>query len=111
VRLPEGESTFDLPHMTLSVFPVRHKVCSWSVSCPGQRASPAQVPGPTLLREPKTSTVGKRYKGFPSTNSPVNTPTYGAASTGARFGFGMSSEAHPAIPIIRSAHAANALRA
>jgi hypothetical protein len=40
----------------------------------------AHLPDPMLLREPTTSRVGKRYSGFPSTNSPVNTPSYGAVS-------------------------------
>jgi hypothetical protein len=72
---------------------------------------PAQVPGPRLLREPTTSIDGKRYSGFPSTNSPVKTPTYGAASTGGRFGLGVISDAHPVSPTIRSATVAIAVRA
>jgi len=71
----------------------------------------AQVPGPMLLREPTTSIVGKRIRGFASTSSPVNTPRYGAASAGGRFGLGVSYEAHPASPTVRSATVANAVRA
>jgi hypothetical protein len=77
----------------------------------GQRSRPTQVPGPKLLREPTISIVGKRYRGFPSTNSPVNTPTYGAGSAEGRFGLGVSSEAHPASPTMRSTTMANRVRA
>src|SRR5450432_3481248 len=57
-----------------------------------------QMSGRTLLLEPMTRIVGKRYSGFPSTNSPANTPTYGAASMGELLSFGPSSAAQPASP-------------
>jgi hypothetical protein len=41
---------------------------------------------------------GKRYSGFPSTYSPVNTPTYGAASNGEPLGFGPGVAAQAASP-------------
>jgi len=53
-------------------------------------------------RDPMTSIVGKRYSGNPSTNSPVNTPTYGASVAGLLRLCG-NSVAHPASPRIWSA--------
>jgi hypothetical protein len=61
-----------------------------------------QMSGPTLLLEPMTRIEGRRYSGFPSTNSPVNTPTYGAASKGELLGLGPSSAAQPASPKTRA---------
>jgi hypothetical protein len=58
--------------------------------------------GATLLLEPMTRMEGKRYSGFPSTNSPVNTPTYGAAPKGELLGLGPSSAAQPASPKTRA---------
>ena len=58
--------------------------------------------GPTLLLEPMTRIAGKRYSGFPSTNSPVNTPTYGAGPKGELLGLGPSSAAQPASPKTRA---------
>ena len=57
-----------------------------------------QMSGATLILEPMTKIGGKRYSGLPSTNSPVNTPTYGAASKGELLGFGPSLAAQPASP-------------
>ena len=54
--------------------------------------------GPTLLLEPIIRIAGKRYSGFPSTNSPVNTPTYGAVPHGELLGLVPNSEAQPASP-------------
>jgi len=61
-----------------------------------------QMSGPTLLLEPMTRIAGRRYSGFPSTNSPVNTPTYGSASKGELLGLGPSSAAQPASPKTRA---------
>jgi hypothetical protein len=61
-----------------------------------------QLSSATLLLEPMTRMEGKRYSGFLSTNSPVNTPTYGAASKGKLLGLGPSSAAHPASPKTRA---------
>jgi hypothetical protein len=58
--------------------------------------------GPALFLEPMTRIGGKRYSGLPSTNSPVNTPTYGAASKGGLLGLGPSSAAQPASPKTRA---------
>jgi len=44
---------------------------------------------------------GKRYRGLPSTNSPVNTPTYGAGSKGEPLGPGPSPAAQLASPSTR----------
>ena len=57
-----------------------------------------QMPGSTLFLEPMTRIGGKRYSGLPSTNSPVNTPTYGAASKGELLGLVPSSAAQPVSP-------------
>ena len=57
--------------------------------------------GPTLLLEPMTMMVGKRYTGLPSTNSPVNTPMYGAGSEAGVAGFVPNSPAQPANPKMR----------
>jgi hypothetical protein len=61
-----------------------------------------QISGPTRFLEPMTRIGGKRYRGLPSTNSPVNTPTYGAASKGELLGLGPSSAAQPASPKTRA---------
>ena len=61
-----------------------------------------QISGPTLLLEPMTTIAGKRYSGFPSTNSPVNTPTYGAAPKGELLGLVLSSVAQLASPKTRA---------
>jgi hypothetical protein len=61
-----------------------------------------QMSGPTLFLEPMTRIGGKRYSGFPSTNSPVNTPTYGAAPKGELIGWRPSSAAQPATPKTRA---------
>src|SRR5215510_2301340 len=49
--------------------------------------------------------LGKRYSGNPSTNSPVNTPTY-CASLAGLLNLGERSEAHPVSPRMRSAQMA-----
>jgi hypothetical protein len=60
-----------------------------------------QVSGPTRFLLPMTRIGGKRYRGLPSTNSPVNTPTYGAGSKGEPPGLGPSPAAQLASPKAR----------
>ena len=66
---------------------------------------------PTLVLEPMTRIAGKRYSGFPSTSSPVNTPTYGAVPKGELLGLVPSSAAQLASPKTRAVATANHMAA